>query len=575
MNIQEIQSALSAAPHGSKTEIINRYCQMYNCSKFTIYRALNRSYGKKKSVQKECRIDPENELIKKIIRMKMYGYQGIQNRELATDLCIEILIEEGYKEAEKLTVSTVNRRMVELGFRERDVIVRVEAEYANQQHQLDFSRSKYFQVYRFDSSKSDYILKATTKQLTYKENDTALRTWLVGLTDAYSRASLVQCYAATGESVLIGIEFLNFAYNRSLTPGPSPDTRRGEGLPSSSPLSSLSGQQSPHPALSQSGRGDEGHPMVYLPDVLKTDNGAFIKNESVKMLLYKLGVKSELSKPMKKRGIQKREAAWKIYWRRFELPMYIKFKEGYTIHLQDYNALAHEYMIKLLDRNVPGKAVTRGHAYRTSIAMREQRIVSVDMRELLTRPYMRVVNDDLTITIKNQKYAAPRNFMGKRVSAWVNMNGEVVAELLEEPGKPVIMPPTDGFVSVGDFSGREAQSFRSKIEDEIAGEKRQHTPGPSREGNSIQYLPVRKKEVEPDNVYDAARLHTPAYGHPSQEGIQFRNEFEAKVYIANQFGRNASYADYAEIFDPLLIDTLRKADIDLVIAGIKEKRVAL
>jgi hypothetical protein len=534
MDKVEMYNNWSAAPHGAKTRVIEHYMNVYNCSKATIMRELAKTYGKKKTVARPHKVDPENFLIMKIIKMKMYGYQGLSGRELATDLCIEILINEGYKEAEFLTVSTVNRRMNELGFRDKDVIVRVEARYANQQHQLDFSRSKYFQCWKFDKVKGDYLLKATSKHLAYKENDSMLRTWWAGVTDAYSRVSLAQCYVATGESVLIGIDFLNFAYTRV----------------------------------------DDLHPMIYLPEVLKTDNGAFIKNQTVKMLLQKLNVKSELSTPLKKRGIQKRESAWKLLWRRFELPLLVNRKEGFTIHLADFNELAHEFHIKLLDWNVPGKrkSITRGHAYRTSIAAREQRIISVDMKELLTRPYTRLVGDDLCITIKNQKYQAPRQFQGKQVSAWINLNGEVVAELIEEPGRPVIMPPVDGYVSLGDFSHREAPTFRQQIENDVkqsiprisAG----GNPPPSIEGGQVSYLPVRKREIEVENKFDTA-----VYADNVPE--VFASEFAAKKYIAEQFGRNASYADYAEIFDPLLVDTLKRADIDAVISGVKNKQVAV
>jgi len=519
MNIHEINTALSAVKRGERKEVVKRYALAYGCSEATIYRQLNKLFGKKKEIEKVPVIDPENSLVNEVARIKLYGMQGIHQRELSTELCLKMLAQQGFELADKVSPATVNRRLKRQGFRDTDPIVRVESRYANQTHQMDFSRSKYFQVKRYDSVANDYLLTATNKQLTYKEHDTLLRTWIVGLTDTYSRLSLSQMYVATGESVLIGIEFMNFCYTRE----------------------------------------DAVHPLLFLPDKIKTDNGAMAKNESFKMLLAKLQVGLELSKPMKHRGIQKRESQFRTLWQRYELPLYAMLTEGKTIHLNDYNALMHEFVTgQMEDQHPVRKAQTKGHVYQASIVMREQRKVDIDMRLLLERPYIRTIDDTLCISINNQLYqhTNPKT-IGAKVKAWINANGDVIAELVEEPGKPFIMTPTEGFVYEGDFSNRHPAGYRQQIDASL-----------KEQGKGIFYMPVREKKLNVTARVDEA---------VEAEAISkvFASEFEAKKYIASQFGRSALYSRYAEIFDPLLADTLKQSDIDTVIEQIKTKRVAL
>lgn len=511
---QEILREINAAPFGERKFIVSRVAKALGISEQSVYRALRKVKGKSKEIEKKPMKDQDNIIVKEVARLKTYGMIGTQSRELSTDICIDILKERGFENIE-LTKASINRRLNQLGFRQKDIIVRVESEYANQTHQLDFSRSKYFQLFKYDSEKGDYLIKATTKQLTYKEHDTSLRTWYVGLVDAFSRAALAQCYAATGESVLIGIEFLNFAYTRV----------------------------------------DDTHPLCFLPDKLKTDNGAFIKNKAVQDFLMKYQIISELVKPMKKRGIQKQESMFKTLWRQFELPLYTRVGEGFTIWLSEFNELIHQFMVQRLENEHPVRTgETIGHLYRTSLMQREQRAAGDDMRITLNRYYKRKIDDALCISIDKQKYQCTSDkinsisVIDKWVSVWINLNGEAVAEFLEEPGKPFLLKPVDGFVKEGDFSHRYPPSFRQQIENEITKQK-------------VAYLKPRKQTVSIENKFEDA----------VSEQEFFPNEFEAKKYIAEQFGRNASYKTYAEIFDPLIAVTLDKNLIDQKIQEVKTK----
>lgn len=499
-----IESELSAASFKEKTRLLEQYSEQFGISRATLYRRLQKYRGKMKEVKRDKKIDQD--LIDEIAKLKMKGFNGIADRELATDICIDILKRQNKEGAESLSVSTVNRRLRESGFRQKEKIVRVEASYANEQHQLDFSRSKYFQLWKYDEASNDYLLKATSKNLTYKEDDKKLRTWLVGITDAYSRVSLAQAVAASGESVLIGIGFLNFAYARE----------------------------------------DDQHPLKYIPDILKTDNGSFIKSVSVKDLLRRLEIKSELSEEYKKRGIQKREAAWRLLWQRFELRNYIMIGEGKTITLADYNGLLHEFMVECLDMKHPTKNETRGHVYRTSIAQHPPRKINVDLKEIIAVPQIRTVSDDCCISLNNQKYEVSNpKLIDKRIRVYKNLHGDVIGELVDEYSKPFELKAVEGFVRLGDFAHRDKSSYKNKIEKEVKAEK-------------INYLPPREKVFTPENKF--------------RTDESFENELEAKLYVANQLG---SYEPYADVFNTLFVDTLYKKDIDEVINYVKNKAINL
>lgn len=519
INAALIKQELDASPKGARTAIVRRYAENFGVSPDTIYRQMRREFGPAKKVVREKKI--EDRLIDEVAKLKVSGMNlGLSTREISTELCIDILQGKGVPGADKLTVTTVNRRLKEKGFRQKEPIKRVEAKYANEQHQLDFSRSKYFQLFRFDSTRGDYLLKVSGKSLSYKEDEHKLRTWLVGLTDAYSRVSLTKAYAATGESALIGIEFLNHCY----------------------------------------GRPEDEHPLRFICDTLKTDNGSFIKDRSVKALLEKMEIESELVLPYKKHGIQKREAAWRELWQRFELPLALRMGEGKTIYLDEYNELLHEHMIELLDYDHPLKMETRGHTYRASLTANPPRIIEVDLKEIIAKPDYRTVNQSLLISIKNQKFQCPEKTINQRIRVYKNLYGDMIGELVDEYSKPFVLKPVDGYVHTGDFEHRANATYKQKIENEVKAEKKAE-----KQAGKIKFIEPRVSKVEVENKFSDAIENTADYNFP--------DIYSAQVYIGGKLSREESYSDYAYAFDELLEETLNRGDIDRVLNEIKSLKL--
>lgn len=530
MDLTGLICELNAASHGSKRNVIMRYAELNKLSLSSVYRTLNKLNGKGKYLKREKKVS--DHIIDEIAKIKMRGMvNGINFRELSTELCIQILQDSSFPGAEDLTVTTVNRRLAERGFRVKEPIVRVEAQYANQQHQMDFSRSKYFQIYKFEND--DFILKATTKALSYKENENKLRLWLSAITDAYSRLSLARAFPASGESVIMGVEFLNFAFNRE----------------------------------------DDSHHLKYIPETLKTDNGAFAKNESVKGLLNKLEIRNELVQPYKKHGIQKVESTWRTIWQRFELRNYILLGEGTTITLTDYNDLLHQFMIELMQMKHPMKSETREHVYLASLAANPPRKIEVDLREVIAKPWIRTVRDDCTISIESQKYQVNSRYIGMQIRAWKNLAGEIIGELVDEYSKPFALTPTEGFVHVGDFEHRHSATYRQEIENTLNTSPQissiaspESSASPTEDLPKVHYLKPTVSTVEVETKFDEAF---------ETGDFNFANEFKARLYIAERLGRTETYSKYASVFDPLLKQTLKRSEIDALLETVRAQKAVL
>lgn len=523
MNAAIIKTELDAAPKGAKGAIVNRYAEILKVSRDTIYKMIRDEYGPAKIVKRAKKIDQN--IIDEVARFKIMGMNlGLKERELSTELCINHVEGKGYKV--DCSISTINRRLAEAGFRMRKSIVRVEAAYSNQMHQMDFSRSKYFQLWKFDKKTGDYLLKIA-KQLTYKENENKLASWLVGITDAYSRVSLARMYAASGESAAIGIDFLNYVYTRP----------------------------------------EDEHPLRYLPDILKTDNGAFIKNEDISGMLEALEVESELVIPYLKHGIQKQESAWRRLWQRFELNLALKLGDGKTISLSDYNEELEIHMMNDLQAEHPVRNGTRLHNYLSSLTAHPPRTLDVDLADVAFRVFTRTVGDDLTISLNKEKYECPLFTIGKQIRAYRNRSGELVGELIDEYKKPFILKPTKGYVELGNYEHRENQTYRQKIEKEMKNESRtQSVERRVQNEVEIKYIPPREKLFEPETKFDQAL---------SDDVEIFSSAYEAKVYISKKLKKGDSYALYAEYFDDLLSKTLKREHVDYLLGSIYQSSVRM
>lgn len=508
--VEEIREQLRGVGKGEKSAIVERYANLFGCSRFTIYRELRKTFGKSKTVVRAKKI--EDSVIHEAAKLKRSGEtMHLSEREISSELVIEILRNRSVPGSDKLTVATLNRRLNEKGYRERTPYVRVEAQYSNQQHQLDFSRSKYFQLMGYDQDKKDYVLRVSGRELHYKLEDgqTKLRTWIVSLVDAYSRVKYVQAYPARGEDISLGLEHLHAAYN-------------GEFL-------------------------FQSDVRFYLPDRLKTDQGAFAKNGAVKGMLKALEIIPELAEAGKHRGNQKVEASFRNYWQRFELPLAIKMGNGTKIYLREYNELAADFVQREAERKHPLRASSRIAVYRSGLMMREQRVIKQDLRDIAFTVIERTVSESLTVSINNELFEAPRYAVGKRIKVYANLNGDYAGEMISDGDqKSFILKPTRGYVEVGDFSHRPHNTYKQDIDQELKDDK-------------IKFMKPREKRVKASTPVTSA-----THSDGSAQGEKFESLEQMQAYVMERLP-GVAWEDLEYVFSNAFDEGMFIENVDLII----------
>ncbi|MEL7171275.1 MAG: hypothetical protein AAGN64_18170, partial [Bacteroidota bacterium] len=323
-----------------KGAIVARHAERLGCSVSTVYRNLKKVFGKKKESPKTSRLP--DDLIHEIARLKQRGaLMANKGREPSTEVCARILIEEGYPNADLLltpsgavALTAINVRYKDLGYRDVQPYRRVELDFANEEHQLDWSRSEYFQVKDYDPVQDDFLMQCTGRALSYKDEDgTVLRSWIIQLKDSYSRMRIIRCYPASGENALLAMDFLRWVWTRE----------------------------------------EDDNPLRYLPYTLKLDNGATRKKAEFKTMCEKLEIGLPKTAPYNSKSQGKVESGFRSLWQRFEMPLAMRLGDGGTIWMRDYNALLQEHCVEDGGMRHPLRRCTRIHAYRASLRAYEQR----------------------------------------------------------------------------------------------------------------------------------------------------------------------------------------------------------
>jgi hypothetical protein len=458
----------------------------------TLYRRINVTNGEKKS-HREHEIDQEHiDLIAKI-KTEPFTY-GVQGRLIATEDAIAIAEESGAVPEGTLHVATVDRRLRESGYKQARMYTRHEEEYVNQVHQMDFSRSEYFEVIERDG---EYMLRVDGRRGVWeyknKEKSNRLRLWLVGYIDAKSRAYLARYYPATGENLMMATQFLSFAWNRE----------------------------------------DEIHPMVHLPKVLKLDQGAIGKSAVFRDSLKKnLDIRVELAAPKNDRladnqSMGKVERRFRTLWQKFELRLsYILKKKGIQeISLADMNVLVHNYCCQLLSKKHPVLKQTIGQVYETGLRTRVPRTLQTDIFSLLFAEATRVVNVYSEISIDSELYRVPRQFIGQKVKFYTNPEGELMGSSLD--GKVVFeLIAIDAENATGERRHEPAfmeESGRSPADIEASGLRIVRPP----DSPAIQphVLPAAEERVEKESPFKRDK----------KVSKHFTEWDQAKMYICEVF----------------------------------------
>lgn len=499
VDLHRIHRTLSEMEHGEKSDYAQSVADRLDISKSTLYRALQDRFGKQKESPKEAQVP--DDLIRTIAEIKETYADAItlknSSRSLSTEAARDIAVSEGHEEAGEWSISALNEGLRRLGYHLDDPRTRVEADYSLQQVQVDFSRSKHFQVVE-PTGEDDWLLEVSAKELHYKEGGAKLRTWVVQMRDEYSRLRLIRYYPATSESGILGVDFLRWAFNRP----------------------------------------EDHHPMRHLPERIKTDQGAFAKSTVGTTAMEALDITPILASPESSASQGKVERGFRSLWEGFEAQMATRLVrrhgEGCTIRLSTLREAVHAWTVQEAQKDHPFyRSRTRGEMYRTSLERRSRRVedwprrVDHDVLDLATRTWTRTVDKTRLLYVEGVPFEAPVYATGHRVRVHRTAAGDWYATLVDgyHKGETFELTPYD-VQALDDWEDTPNQVPRQDVREDVR-----------------DHLAQLGSDETPDVEDTAAEPEAPATGADEADDVQRLSLLEARARVGRALGTIDDKAD--------------------------------
>lgn len=435
--LQQIERERIASDHGSS--VVAFYAEQIGCAPCTLHRHLRRMRGgimAGRGGRKKQYDDQHFHAIAK--RKEAIGRIGRTRTDIGTtEYAIEQLVREGIIPEDRCpSISRADAWMRENGYREQQAYRAIESQYALQQVQMDFSRSKKFQLKSYDARRGDWRIIVRGEELSYKANNKKLRTWIAAAIDTYSRLWIGRIVPASGESALVGLQFCDWLWARD----------------------------------------DDGHPLRYVPEQIQTDQGSFGKAHVTQAAMDALDV--DLVQAQSKEAQGKIERRFRSLWQ-YEAQLAYRFGEGNEVWLSDLNDLLLEYALRDAARKHPYSGSSRRAAFEQSLVTRAPRETDVSVLRLACRVVTRFVNPHgRRISLDGAQYAVPQYAResgrkvptdGQQIRVYKNLAGEVVGELIGEYAEPFPLRPwAPG--DLNDYRAPGEQTYREQIHAELDAE---------------------------------------------------------------------------------------------------------
>lgn len=530
---------------GERRPYIEAQAERLGLSASQLYRQLQEFRGARvKRAPKTKQVPRED--IEAVLRVKRRGlHLGDVARELATEDAIEIAEAEGLIEPGSVSVTTADRRRREVEGDAARVRTRLHSPFPNHLWQVDFSPSKYLAIVDYDDDRGDYVLETSAKRLAYKENNRRRMLWLAQAKDAHSKLRVARGFVASGESALLGIEFVDGVIRRA----------------------------------------DDGNPMRGIPHHLKIDNGPFKSSTVYDSFIDALGITDVPTAPMNSASQGLIENAWRHTWKRWELYLVARYGERWRVHLADYNALLAEHLAEK-DATKPHTdrpGLSRAEVYRSGLRSHPLRLLPEGETAAAHtfRPQVRTADDALRVRLDNVYYACPRRVdgapvqPGDRVRVCVNLEGRAVGVLVDRHAKPFPLEPWEA-TPYGEFVAAPKTPRETSIEaarEEAREMKRANTArnrqsakereqgGPSA---PIVTLPARTETVAPASPFAEA---APA---PATDGTM--SETDARLYLGRKLLdlELGTYADWADLLGPHITGGTTREALDRVLSVLSQ-----
>ncbi len=292
--IDQVMHDWRNAGKGEKTGVIKKWSALLDCSYSKLYRSL--PLPKRKREQAAQR--PEyREWAGIVAQVKKRPPE--EGGEISTDQAIELGVRAGHLPAEalKVSVSTIDRHMREMGFAKKGKRhVRFQAGKPNEAHHFDASSSKFLYVHKKieTADGEDYVLRLHRPAKHYKNKPVPCdrkRPWLYGITDDHSGLFTARYTVALGESMADSLSFIQHAWS-----------------------------------------------TIGIPDQLLADQGVLKKGLASSEFIDRLDVALPECMPYAKTAHGKIERPWRTVWQRFEKPFFaLKDWHKFEITLSELN----------------------------------------------------------------------------------------------------------------------------------------------------------------------------------------------------------------------------------------------
>ena len=459
----DVHQRVEAAPHGQTQHVWEECAALVGTSVATLRRWVRERFGRKKECSGRGRTYSD-ELVNLVWDVKLSAQEmGSSRREPATSWALSHLVGLGYHEAEGASVSAINERIKPL--RAKRFFDRIEPDYACQIVHVDFSRSKYFQVYTYDAALGDYVLRVDGRGLAYKEDNTARRSWIVNVMDGYSRVFHARMYAASGEDAMLAMQHLKHAY-----------------------------------------MGEHDHPLVHLPTELWMDRGAAARTEFFQNALDAQDIDLVLTQTKEAGG--KVERGFRTIWTCFELRLAYELGHRATITMAEYNERLFAFCMEAAEWVHPTRRGTRRSVYTASMRHPQvpARVPTADLFSTAFAVEVRTVTPYGTVSIAPYgEFRMPQEIEGTFVQPGMEVRlypypstGEVYARVVDFPH--------EGHVQLQPFSSRSPKEFSGAAVELPGDRKRKAAQPPAPTGRvpqiaerdgTVRHLPIRAETAEP------------------------------------------------------------------------------
>lgn len=420
--------------------------------------------------------------IRKVFELQVQMSDFDQGRFMCAEVAIAQAEAQKILENGELTKRNYNLWVAKLGLREARGIVRIQAAYPNQVHQVDVTGSAYLAVVK-DLGGGEFLIRRRSprERLAKVQKAEGLRLWSIAVKDDFSGLFASQYVVAAGESALMIQDFL---------------LRAWRGL-------------------------DQALPLRGLPEMIYCDNGPFAKHQTTIPFLSEqsgVGVELKVHMPYRAQATGKVEAVHRYQKSRFEM-QFLAAGEQWT--LSEVNDLLVQFAVKSAELPHRYLPISRGEAFLQYLPG-AVRLPAQDANRNAFRVFRRVAGMDGLISVNGVRYMVGNDLRNRELLVYQNAVGEL---RVEDPLTNSVMIPEvwAGPRNYGDFESRP--------------ESQMDQTAKQRDKGQWATLPHELSDQTANRVvpFVAAEAQE-SKNTPFTEGREFSDKIAAKQWLAKALG---------------------------------------